>query len=71
VVEKRIVIKETSGLWRIVGCEDTAHKRPTFVSFPDGSPSISLIRVKPRYVLYQELRLLSTGVLNEFHPEQT
>ena len=67
---KRIVIKELSGLWRIVGVEDALQPRPEWVTFPNGEPPLSLSTVKPRYVLYHEVRLLEAGRFNDFHPSQ-
>ena len=79
---KRIVIEYTTGtlkgLWQILGTDDQlkeglkVEELPPFISpvqFIDHVGECSLITVKPRYALYQELIQTST-VTAAFTPEQ-
>ena len=68
---KRIVVREPSGLWRIIGwLDETDGTMPPDVIVREGFPPLDLIQVKPRYVLYIEPMALAMGRLGDFHPEQ-
>ena len=77
---KRVVLQYTTGpyqsMFQIVGTEDQlphpeVGSLPSFVgdlSFSDGRKGgASLVKVKPRYILYRELIMPSDRT---FHPEQ-
>ncbi len=85
-MNKRIILEYTSGAYRglrqIVGTEDQLRTRltpevtelPSFIegaNFIEGrTGSCSLIRVKPRYILYRELIVPEQGTPALFHPSQ-
>lgn len=64
---KRVVVREPSGLWRILGLVEG---QPPDVIAQEGLPYLDLVRVRPRYVLYREPMALQLGKLGEFAPEQ-
>ena len=81
---KRVVLHYTqgaySGLCQILGTCDQlkmslkVEELPTFVdnvSFLDHTGECSLVKVTPRYVLYQEVLSSKIRELSESHPEQT
>ena len=79
---KRIVLQYTSGpyrdLWQIVGTENQLPTLPHTSALPPFLDNVtfldqrqgacSLVRVKPRYVLYREV--IAPEALRAFNPEQ-
>lgn len=64
---KRVVVQETTGIWRIIGACDG--EPPDIIHYED-NPVLFMIAVRPRYILYKEAMPPPQGVFNEFHPSQ-
>lgn len=62
---KKVVLQERSGLWRIVGEQE----EPKDI-LDLGTGPFYLLAVRPRYILYREGMIITTGRFSDFHPQQ-